>query len=99
MPHLERRLLVASRMKDARVNSGLSQRDVAEALCIGASTYCRIGTRQNGAICCAAFNSQWPLWIISIVVARHSYFHCSLRSVIVVIVVILALNVLHLAFN
>ena len=42
MPHPERRLLVAQRMKDARLNSGLSQRDVAKELHIGASSYCRL---------------------------------------------------------
>jgi transcriptional regulator with XRE-family HTH domain len=45
MPHYERRALVASRLKDARLNSGLSQRDVAKTLHIGQSTYCRI---ENG---------------------------------------------------
>jgi transcriptional regulator with XRE-family HTH domain len=42
MPHPERKLLVASRMKEARLNSGLSQRDVAKRLHIGASSYCRM---------------------------------------------------------
>lgn len=42
MPHRERKLLVASRMKEARLNSGLSQRDIAKKLHIGASTYCRM---------------------------------------------------------
>ena len=42
MPHPERRLLVASRMKEARLNSGLSQRDIAKKLHIGASSYCRM---------------------------------------------------------
>ena len=45
MPHYERRALVASRLKDARLNSGLTQRDVAAVLHIGQSTYCRI---ENG---------------------------------------------------
>ena len=42
MPHLQRRTLVANRMKEARLNSGLSQRDVARELHIGAATYCRM---------------------------------------------------------
>jgi ribosome-binding protein aMBF1 (putative translation factor) len=42
MPHYQRRLLVAQRMKDARENSGLSQRDVARSLHIGQATYCRM---------------------------------------------------------
>lgn len=42
MPHYQRRLLIADRIKEARLNSGLSQRDVAKELCIGASTYSRL---------------------------------------------------------
>ncbi len=42
MPHRQRKLLVAFRMKEARLNSGLSQRDIAKELHIGVSTYCRM---------------------------------------------------------
>ena len=42
MPHYERRILVAYRMKEARQNSGLSQRDIARYLHIGQATYCRM---------------------------------------------------------
>ena len=42
MPHYERRILVACRMKEARQNSGLSQRDTARHLHIGQATYCRM---------------------------------------------------------
>lgn len=42
LPHPQRRLLIASRIKDAREQSGLSQRDVARRLHIGQSTYCRM---------------------------------------------------------
>lgn len=42
MPHHQRKLVVAERLKDARLNSGLSQRDIAKKLHIGASTYCRM---------------------------------------------------------
>jgi DNA-binding XRE family transcriptional regulator len=42
MPHYERRLLVAQRMKDARQDSGLTQRDIAQYLHIGQATYCRM---------------------------------------------------------
>lgn len=42
MPHKQRRMLIADRLKRARQNCGLSQRDVAKAMNIGASTYCRI---------------------------------------------------------
>jgi transcriptional regulator with XRE-family HTH domain len=71
MPHLERRLLVASRMKDARVNSGLSQRDVAEALCIGASTYCRMerGKTEPSAVQLSTLSGLYGLsvlWLLGI---------------------------------
>lgn len=42
MPHNQRKLIVAARMKEARLNSGLSQRDVAKVLHVGAATYCRM---------------------------------------------------------
>lgn len=42
MPHKQRRLLIAKRLKNARENCGLTQRDVAKIMSIGASTYCRI---------------------------------------------------------
>lgn len=42
MPHLKRRMLVASRMKELRENSGLSQRDVAKYLHVSQATYCRM---------------------------------------------------------
>lgn len=42
MPHYQRKLLVAERMKEARLHSGLTQRDIAKELHIGAATYCRM---------------------------------------------------------
>jgi transcriptional regulator with XRE-family HTH domain len=42
MPHYQRRLIVAERMKDARQDSGLTQRDIAQYLHIGQATYCRM---------------------------------------------------------
>lgn len=42
MPHYQRKLLVAERMRDARLNSGLSQRTIAKELHIGQATYCRM---------------------------------------------------------
>lgn len=42
MPHPERRLLVASRIKELRENSGLSQRYVASILHMSQATYCRM---------------------------------------------------------
>jgi transcriptional regulator with XRE-family HTH domain len=42
MPHYQRRALVASRMRELRENSGLSQRDVCRVLHIGQTTYCRM---------------------------------------------------------
>jgi DNA-binding XRE family transcriptional regulator len=42
MPHYQRRLIVAERMKGARQDSGLTQRDIAQYLHIGQATYCRM---------------------------------------------------------
>jgi transcriptional regulator with XRE-family HTH domain len=42
MPHQQARLLIAQRVKDARLNSGLSQKDVADILHISQSSYSRI---------------------------------------------------------
>lgn len=42
MPHQQARLLIAQRIKEARLNSGLSQKDVAEILHISQSSYSRI---------------------------------------------------------
>jgi len=42
MPHHQARLLIARRVKDARLNSGLSQKDVAEILHISQSSYSRM---------------------------------------------------------
>lgn len=42
MPHQEARALIACRIKEARLNSGLSQDDVAKALHISQSSYSRI---------------------------------------------------------
>lgn len=42
MPHQEARLLIARRIKEARLNSGLSQQDIAKELHISQSSYSRI---------------------------------------------------------
>jgi transcriptional regulator with XRE-family HTH domain len=42
MPHYERKVIVANRIKECRLNSGLSQRDIAKILHIGQATYCRM---------------------------------------------------------
>jgi len=42
MPHHQARLLIAQRVKDARLNSGLSQKDVAEVLHVSQSSYSRM---------------------------------------------------------
>jgi len=47
MPYQQARLLIAQRVKEARLNSGLSQKDVAEALHISQSSYSRI---ERGAV-------------------------------------------------
>jgi transcriptional regulator with XRE-family HTH domain len=42
MPHYKRKVMVANRIKECRLNSGLSQRDIAKNLHIGQATYCRM---------------------------------------------------------
>jgi transcriptional regulator with XRE-family HTH domain len=42
MPHQQARLLIASRIKEARLNSGLSQKDVAQELHTSQSSYSRM---------------------------------------------------------
>ena len=42
MPHEKRRKLVASRIRKARLDSGLSQRDVASILQTSQASYCRM---------------------------------------------------------
>lgn len=66
MSHRERRLLVAQRMKEARVNSGLSQRDVAKELHIGASTYCRMekATTEPSAVQLATLSGLYTLSVL-----------------------------------
>jgi len=66
MPHYERRALVASRLKDARLNSGLTQRDVAKTLHIGQSTYCRIenGETEPSAVQLATLSTFYGLAVL-----------------------------------
>jgi transcriptional regulator with XRE-family HTH domain len=66
MPHYERRALVASRLKDARLNSGLTQRDVAKDLHIGQSTYCRIenGETEPSAVQLATLSGLYGLSVL-----------------------------------
>ena len=66
MPHYERRALVASRLKDTRLNSGLSQRDVAAVLHIGQSTYCRIenGETEPSAVQLATLSGLYGLSVL-----------------------------------
>ena len=66
MPHYQRRALVASRLKDARLNSGLSQRDVAAVLHIGQSTYFRIenGETEPSAVQLATLSGLYGLSVL-----------------------------------
>lgn len=69
MPHFERRILVASRMKELRENSGLSQRYVAKKLHIGQATYCRLekGTSEPSAVQLATLSGLYGysvLWLL-----------------------------------
>jgi transcriptional regulator with XRE-family HTH domain len=66
LPHYQRRALVASRLKDARLNSGLTQRDVAKHLHIGQSTYCRIenGEAEPSAVQLTTLSSLYGLSVL-----------------------------------
>ena len=71
MPHLERRLLVATRMRKMRENSGLSQRDVAKELHIGQSTYHRMekGQSEPSAVQIATLSGLYDvtiLWLLGL---------------------------------
>lgn len=71
MPHLERRSLVASRMKELRENSGLSQRGIAKELHISQATYHRIekGESEPSAIQIATLSGLYGvtvLWLLGL---------------------------------
>jgi transcriptional regulator with XRE-family HTH domain len=71
MPHLERRSLVATRMKEMRENSGLSQRDVAKELHIGQATYHRMekGRSEPSAVQIATLSGLYDvtiLWLLGL---------------------------------
>ena len=66
LPHPQRRLLIASRIKDAREQSGLSQRDIAQRLHIGQSTYCRMekGETEPSAVQIATLSGLYGLSVL-----------------------------------
>lgn len=66
MPHHQRKLIVASRMKEARLNSGFSQRDIAKILHIGAATYCRMEKAESepSAIQIATLSGEYGLSVL-----------------------------------
>lgn len=71
MPHLQRRLLIAQRMKEARLHSGMSQRDIAKELHIGAATYCRMerGESEPSAVQIATLSGLYGvtvLWLLGL---------------------------------
>lgn len=71
MSHVERRLLVAKRIKELRENSGLSQRDVAKELHVGQATYCRMekGQSEPSAVQIATLSSLYGetfLWLLGL---------------------------------
>jgi transcriptional regulator with XRE-family HTH domain len=65
MPHLEARKTIADRIKEARLNSGLSQRDIAKELHISQSSYSRI---ESGALApdCAQIRTLSGLYELSV---------------------------------
>jgi transcriptional regulator with XRE-family HTH domain len=71
MSHLERRMIVADRIKQLRENSGLSQRDVAKHLHIGQTTYHRMekGQSEPSAVQIATLSSLYGetfLWLLGL---------------------------------
>lgn len=65
LPHGEARALIASRIKEARLNSGLSQRDVAIVLHISQSTYSRMESA-IGSPDCAQIRTLSGLYGLSV---------------------------------
>ena len=65
MPHREARLLIAERIKEARLNSGLSQSSVAEAIHTSQSSYSRM-ERAELAPDCAQIRTLSGLYGISV---------------------------------
>lgn len=65
MSHLEARKTIADRIKEARLNSGLSQRDIAKELHISQSSYSRI---ESGALApdCAQIRTLSGLYELSV---------------------------------
>ena len=85
MSHLERKILVATRMREMRENSGLSQRDVARELHVGQATYHRMekGQSEPSAVQIATLSGLYGvtiLWLLGlptfIVNARQSSSSC-----------------------
>jgi len=71
MSHLERKMIVADRMRQLRENSGLSQRDVAKELHIGQATYHRMekGQSEPSAVQIATLSSLYGetfLWLLGL---------------------------------
>ena len=71
MSHLERKLLVAERIRQLRENSGLSQRDVAKALHIRQATNHRMekGQSEPSAVQIATLSSLYGetfLWLLGL---------------------------------
>ena len=65
MPHREARLLIAERIKEARLNNGLSQSSVAEAIHTSQSSYSRM-ERAELAPDCAQIRTLSGLYGISV---------------------------------
>lgn len=69
LPHSQRRIAVASRIKQARLNSGLSQRNVATRLEISQSSYSRMesGDLEPSAVQIATLSGLFTmsvLWLL-----------------------------------
>jgi transcriptional regulator with XRE-family HTH domain len=69
LPHAQRRTVVAERIKQARLNNGLSQRNVASVLGISQSSYSRIesGLLEPSAVQIATLSGLFTmsvLWLL-----------------------------------
>lgn len=64
--HLERRSIVANRIKNARLNAALSQHNVAEVLHISQPTYSRIekGSSEPSAVQIATLSGLYGLSVL-----------------------------------
>lgn len=69
MPHCRRRQLVAARIRQARLDSGLSQREIAKQIGTSQASYCRmeLGDNEPSAVQLATLSGVYGvsvLWLL-----------------------------------